>query len=534
MRIKSINVKDFKRFTDLTVSGIPTETRLIVLAGPNGCGKSSFFDALHVWHQQQSHRGTSWEDDYHRKLAPQVATQFQGNEISIELHHEQPSDIDDLKKMFYIRSAYRNEAEFTVSNIRRMGNPLDVFPVQRMIDADASVSRNYQRLVGDGVSDLYGGAPAETTFGEYRDLAVNRIGEHLQAVFPDLALNTLSNPFDDGTFRFTKGTSQGYSYKNLSGGEKAVFDLLCDFIMAVRHFNDTVFCIDEPELHLNTRLQASLMRVLYDLLPEHCQLILATHSIGMMRSALEISRSKPEEVTFIDFGGQDFDSQVSIEPAVPTRAFWNRQYEVALDDLAVLVAPKRIVICEGEPGSPSSGGNVAFDARCYENIFDMAFPDTRFISMGGASQVEDDQSKLGQALKTLVKGVDVLYLVDRDNRTSEEVDDLRVRGVRVLSRRTIESYLLDDEVLRALCVQEGQAEQSEVLVAKKREILGSDFNDRTSNIKARASDIFKACESLLSLEQRGSGARSFMRDTLAPLIKPGMATYEELKKDIFG
>ena len=51
MRLQSITIKDFKRFTDLTVTGIPESARLIMLAGPNGSGKSSFFDALDRWHK---------------------------------------------------------------------------------------------------------------------------------------------------------------------------------------------------------------------------------------------------------------------------------------------------------------------------------------------------------------------------------------------------------------------------------------------------------------------------------------------------
>ena len=43
-------IKNFRRFTDLTVLGIPKKARLIMFAGPNGCGKSCFFTALHTWY----------------------------------------------------------------------------------------------------------------------------------------------------------------------------------------------------------------------------------------------------------------------------------------------------------------------------------------------------------------------------------------------------------------------------------------------------------------------------------------------------
>ena len=132
----------------------------------------------------------------------------------------------------------------------------------------------------------------------------------MRRVFPDLELDSLGNPLEDGTFHFTKGTSKGFLFKNLSGGEKAVFDLILDFVIAGRAYDDTIFCIDEPEAHMNTRLQAELLSVLYGLIPENCQLILATHSIGMMRRARDIEAEHPGSVVFLDFE-HDFDEDAS-------------------------------------------------------------------------------------------------------------------------------------------------------------------------------------------------------------------------------
>ena len=46
MRITKVELKNFKRFTDLTIDGIPADTRLVLLIGSNGSGKSSVFDAF--------------------------------------------------------------------------------------------------------------------------------------------------------------------------------------------------------------------------------------------------------------------------------------------------------------------------------------------------------------------------------------------------------------------------------------------------------------------------------------------------------
>ena len=46
MRIKSIRLQNYKRFTELTIADVPATARLVVLVGPNGTGKSSVFDSF--------------------------------------------------------------------------------------------------------------------------------------------------------------------------------------------------------------------------------------------------------------------------------------------------------------------------------------------------------------------------------------------------------------------------------------------------------------------------------------------------------
>ena len=46
MRLKSARIRNFKRFVDLSIQGLPPDVKLVVLLGPNGCGKSSLFDAF--------------------------------------------------------------------------------------------------------------------------------------------------------------------------------------------------------------------------------------------------------------------------------------------------------------------------------------------------------------------------------------------------------------------------------------------------------------------------------------------------------
>lgn len=534
MKFKSATIKDFRRFTNLVVSDIPETARLIILAGPNGCGKSSFFDALCLWHQSEAWGSFRWDPDYYIKGGSQIARERRMDDVEVKFHEDCGPDEQERRKILYVRSAYRNDPEFQINQLQRLGNPLDQESSPRMIDNDASVAKNFQRLASQALEDVFDPKDGKVTLEKFKEQVIGDISTAFSKLFPDIELNSLGNPLEDGTFRFTKGTSKGFSFKNLSGGEKAAFDLILDLVVAKRTYDNTIFCIDEPESHMNARLQAELLSVLYELIPENCQLMLATHSIGMMRRARDIAVGNPESVVFLDFEDLDFDLPQVIEPTIPDRTFWKKAYNVALDDLAALVAPERVVICEGEPMASQPVRNHSHDAKCYDRIFEDEFPETRFVSMGNDREIVGDKRGLVEALLSIVDDLKVLRLIDRDDRTDEEIADANRQGVRVLSRRNLESYLFDDEVLRALAVSVGKDGEIEKLLSEKQRIVANKTSGPPDNLKLVSGEIYNACKNILDLKQCGNAAKAFMRATLAPLIKPGMGVYDELKRDIFG
>ena len=59
MRITDLHLKNYKRFTDLRITGIPPTARLVVMLGPNGSGKSSVFDAFLLKSHSKNNRSLS-------------------------------------------------------------------------------------------------------------------------------------------------------------------------------------------------------------------------------------------------------------------------------------------------------------------------------------------------------------------------------------------------------------------------------------------------------------------------------------------
>lgn len=538
MRLDSAHFKGFKRFTDLRIQGIPESSRLIMLAGPNGSGKSSIFDGLKTWHSYIAGVGFGWDESYGTKVGtPSVSWP---EHVNIDVHGGLPPDPEDRKAVVYLRSAFRNEADFQVNQFSHLPSPLDSPRISRMIDNDVSVSENYQRLIMQTIEGVYDATlPDNMTKGEIRDRIIGAVRDAMRIVFPDLVLSGIggmgTNTTMGGTFYFHKGTSTGFLYKNLSAGEKAAFDLILDTVIKREFYSNSIWCIDEPETHLNTRIQGVLLQTLLDLLPEPCQLIVASHSIGFMRKGWELAKARPGQVTFLDLQGANFDEPTVLNPVQPNREFWARTLDVALGDLALLVAPDHVVLCEGRPAHSTNDKKAAFDAQCYTRIFSTEYPNTDFISVGNSHDAGQDRLELGSAIKTLASGTQVTRLIDRDLRSPPEVEMLMADGVRVLSRRHIESYLLDDEVLAALCERQGQSDRlEEVLAIKTEEIAasvgrGNDLDD----VKSPAGSIYNRLRRLLGLTNAGSDFRAFARETLSDLLKPPMSTYQELKASIF-
>ena len=532
MKIREIQLKNFKRFTDAKITGIPNSARLVLLVGPNGCGKSSLIDAAQTWHRFNGAQiGTYWDESYHKKQTLGVTGGWQ-NSVILTFYDPQPTTADLLRKAVYVRSAYRNDPEFQLDNLHRVTPAVQEVRINRLIDNDQAVSLNYRRLVSQGFEDVYERAQPELTIGEFREQSIGEIRDVMQRLFPGLVLNGLGNPLSAGTFRFDKGDSKAFLYKNLSGGEKSAFDLLLDLLIKRREFDDTVFFIDEPEAHMSPGLQSSLLDELFHAIPENSQLWLATHSIGMMRRARDLAINNPGLIVFLDFDGMNFDLPQTLLPIESNRPFWKRAMQIALDDLAGYVTPEQVVLCEG---SRLEGGKD-FDAECYNKIFETEFPQVIFLGAGNADDIQNDPRGVGRLLCALAPGVSVTRVIDRDDRTNEEIRSLNNQQIRVLSLRAIESYLLDDSILTQMCESFGQGGISPQLLEAKNEALRNSVakGGPTDDLKRPAGDIYNVAKRLFPNNKLGSNTRVFMKSICAPLVRPGTSIYATLKKDIFG
>ena len=142
----------------------------------------------------------------------------------------------------------------------------------------------------------------------------------------------------------------------------------------------------------------------------------------------------------------------------------------------------------------------------------------------------------GKGIRALVSGCTLVRLIDRDDHSSAAVEQFETEGIRVLSRRQIESYLYDDEILIALCAKAGRPQDAVAVLADKQQAIGESIqrHNPADDVKSAAGVIYTKTKQRLSLTSCGNDARSFARDTLAPLMTTNTSVYKDLRAAIFG
>lgn len=238
----------------------------------------------------------------------------------------------------------------------------------------------------------------------------------------------------------------------------------------------------------------------------------------------------------MDFFDRNFDEPVTISPSGMTRSLWLKALDVSLGDVAALVAPDHIFLCEGESGGSPLSAKTSFDAECYTRIFGDNHPDVVFISIGNAETVVQGSQNVLRAITAIAPGTKIQKLIDRDSLSSNEVIKLEAIGVRVLSRRHIESFLLDPEIVERLCDSLGKSELTNEAQVLRTTALSNSVGrgNPADDIKSMSGEFQTKVTRLLNIQAGGNSREAFLRDTMAPLITAETVVYRLLHADLFG
>lgn len=534
MRIKKIRMKEYKRFYDLTIDLGISPKRIIALVGPNGCGKSSIFDAMLYLAKVHmgSFGGSGISRDYHYHSLKQVPN-FNYQNISIEFEegsfqqvYSQMQKKGKGNSIFSFRSSFRYNGNLKVTQIKSVGDIIqNNFGASTASDIDQRIEEDYRRLLAkyNKYRDEKDVKPSEA-----RKHIVGELNTALNACL-DLEIISLGNVEENkGMLYFKKSDSDTvFDYNVLSAGEKEVVDILLDLYLRKDKYTESIYIIDEPELHLNTAIQRALLIEINKMIPQNCQLWIATHSIGFLRAIQEELKYESQIIEFKSDNRWAAERYI-LEPVRISRSDWQNLFSTALDDLAKLICPKIIIYCEGRAEPRKNGEEQGLDADVFNTIFGKNYPDVLFISSGGNTEL-DQRSNIAIAIFSKVfPELQIMVLKDRDMASGKGTDE-HVRQLylennpenhRVLNRYEIENYLYDMEVLKEYC-KRNQLEFNETKYNNEvQDIVNDNLKDKTGIIK-------NCCNIVGSIN-----AEKFKRN-LAACVDETMNVYKELSNVIF-
>ena len=450
MRIASLTLKNFKRFTDLEIGNLSEHAKLVLLVGSNGSGKSSVFDAFNFLSPERNHsRGEVAAYDRKDKDKPfRIEAQMHGGGTITSVSGNRTSNLGNAPR-FFGRSSLR-----VVPEIQRVSNA--AAQIEQNIDLPQFFTHEDRRFFADVAqfTSQIDKALRDPTFeGRQADtVAIFRshiapFNDSLCRIFGESPATTIqiknfdnSDPQQAIQLYFTKGGST-IPFDILSHGEKQIVILLMNFAVRRERYDDAIFFIDEMDLHLNTALQRNVLREIVEhWIPDGAQLWTATHALGFIEYADE-----SEHAVIIDFDDLDFDLPHRLVPA-PRRHLDVFEIAVPRDSLSRLFSGRKVIACEGKD-------NALYNAACDDNS-------RLFIPAGNAEQVFG-----------MVKANPNLWGIrDRDFLLQTEIDQLRLLfpQYRVLPFYSIENLLFHPDNIASLGIAgfDAQAWRDAIRAAK--------------------------------------------------------------------
>jgi len=428
--------------------------------------------------------------------------------------------------VFSFRSPYRYNSTLKINETKATSAiSLNDYGAGDASSLDAKMEQNYRRLYA--VYNRYM-ETADVRPSEAKAKIIGDLNASIQKCI-DLEVSSIGNvEAGKGTLYFRKPDHPTeFEFNVLSSGEKEVVDLLLDLYLRKDDYDDTIFLIDEPELHISTSIQRALLIEIDRLVGENCQIWLTTHSIGFLRALQSEMQGRCQ---IIQFRPEDnlASAPCILKPIKISPGVWRELFAIALDDLASLVSPSTLVYCEGraEPGAHAEERGL--DAQVFNNIFAESRPDVLFISSGGNTELDQRSAIAISILGKVFPSVEILVLKDRDMASGKDTNEndrqvyLRTNpeNHRVLNRLEIENYLYEKEVLKAYCDAEG-------LYFDKAAYDSFVTNATDQNLKDETVRIKNFCNI------KGSVSADSFKKALSTYVSAPMAVYSELEECIF-
>lgn len=226
------------------------------------------------------------------------------------------------------------------------------------------------------------------------------------------------------------------------------FQIWCQLLTHISRANGaTLLAIDEPEIYLHPDVQRQLLTIIRRL---NADVVLATHSVEI------IGEADPAEIVLVQKGRQSAQRLRDVEGIQSAIEAIGSAQNVTLAHLA---RTKKIVFVEGRDDFKTIrrfAKVLKFDELSTGN-------DLTAFESGGFTSWEKIKSFAWGVKRTIDSNIKIFAIYDRDYFCDEEVSKIEedlgkdLTGAVVLSRKEMENYLLNVDVLQR--VMDKQVEQ---------------------------------------------------------------------------
>lgn len=219
----------------------------------------------------------------------------------------------------------------------------------------------------------------------------------------------------------------------LSSGEREVFTIVFDLLLHEPH--DCIIFFDEPEMHLHPELSFRLFKALENV-GERNQYIFCTHSPDIITESLDHS------VIFIKPPNADDNQAVSVRK--------EDEKAVALNllgqNLGVIALGRRVILIEGR--------ETSVDKHTYGGIVGSLFPQYVLVPVGPRRTILSFSRIIDDVLSKALWGIHFFMITDRDSSVPDDVMEqmvLQASGrLAFLPRYHLENYFLDENIIAGM------------------------------------------------------------------------------------
>ncbi len=258
--------------------------------------------------------------------------------------------------------------------------------------------------------------------------------------------------------------SQGelFSIAEMSDGERNAMIIAAHVITAEP---GTVFLIDEPERHLHRSIIQPFLSALFARRREDCAFVIATHEIALPVANLGSQVLMLRSCQWRGNRCVAWEADV-LEP--------NAELPEDLK-LAILGSRKKILFVEGKLGGPDF------------SLYTVLFPEFSVVPKESCEDVQ--KAVLGwrgsQGIHPV--HVEVFGLIDRDNRTDEDVEELAEKGVFALEVYSVEALYYCSDAIAAVAKQQAglRNEDKNALIESARQKAVDALKGHAKDMAAR-------------------------------------------------